>query len=123
MASVKRRTVVALGMGVWLAAIGSATALTYELNRPLSPSVPSSSATSSTVTSSAVAPSDLRRVTAPEGAEAQSVLYIPVITIVGETPRRAPIVREPKVARDIAKMNCADWRELDMGSGHVQVCE
>jgi hypothetical protein len=118
MAGVKRRTVLALTVGVWLAAIGSATALTYELNRPLSPS-----ATSWTLTSSAVAPSDLRNVTAPEGAQAQSVLYIPVITIVGQTPRREPLVREPKVARDISKMNCADWRELDMGSGHVQICE
>ena len=121
MGSFKGRTVLALTVGVWLAAIGSAAALTYELNRPLSGRL--SSAASSTVTSSVVAPSNLRRVTAPEVAQAQSVLYIPVITIVGQTPRRAPLLRGPNVARDISKMNCADWRELDMGSGHVQTCE
>jgi len=24
---------------------------------------------------------------------------------------------------DISQMHCSDWRELDIGSGHVQVCE
>jgi hypothetical protein len=32
----------------------------------------------------------------------------------------APIQKKP---RDISAMGCAEWRDLDMGSGHVQICE
>jgi hypothetical protein len=28
-----------------------------------------------------------------------------------------------KKSRDISAMQCAEWRDLDMGSGHVQICE
>jgi hypothetical protein len=35
MVVMKKRTAVAVTMGVWAAALGSAAALTYELNRPL----------------------------------------------------------------------------------------
>jgi hypothetical protein len=29
----------------------------------------------------------------------------------------------PQAPVDNSNMQCADWRELDMGSGGVQVCE
>lgn len=35
MTTMKRRTAIAVTTGVWVLAVGSAVALTYELNRPL----------------------------------------------------------------------------------------
>jgi hypothetical protein len=51
-----------------------------------------------------------------------------VITIVA--PRyRAPATliptskAVPEPTRDISDMNCSEWRDLQIGSGRVQVCE
>ncbi len=46
-----------------------------------------------------------------------------LLIVVGAAPHRplAPGGREP--ITEISRMRCADWRELNMGSGHVQVCE
>jgi hypothetical protein len=60
-----------------------------------------------------------------------NTLSIPTITIVSKGPRRSVAPKVVSEAQpdpseslpDIAQMHCAEWRELDMGSGHVQVCE
>ena len=112
---------VALTLGVWVAALGSAAALTYDLNRPLH----EHRATSQLVESRlAEMPFDAPRqaVAAPVSEPAPALYIIPTITIVGRTPRRAVPVSDPK-PKDISQMRCAEWRELDLGSGHVQVCE
>jgi hypothetical protein len=111
MTSMKRRTAIAVTVGVWLAAVGSAAALTYDLNRPLS-----------------FAGVAIEGAATPSGAEvaaplAVPVLYVSTLTRVGAAPHRpvAPGGRKP--ITEISQMRCADWRELNMGSGHVQVCE
>lgn len=71
MAAMKRRTMIAVTVGVWLAAIGTATAVTIDLNRPVHPK---SSA------SQHAAPA------APAAAEKGTgdTLCIPAVTIVGQ---------------------------------------
>jgi len=114
MTSMKRRTAIAVTVGVWVAALGSAAALTYDLNRPMH---------LAGATAQLAVPIHAERAAVAESVlELQPVLYIPTITVVGQMPHR-PGVREPKPAVDISRMQCADWRELDMGSGRVQVCE
>ena len=113
-----RNLIVAVTVSVWLAAAGSAAALTYELGRPLvGRSAPVVSVSPST---SAEAPA-LDKV---EPLEA-SLVYLPSVQLLAPRPHLAFVARaEKKVApRDISVMNCADWRDLDMGSGHVQVCQ
>jgi hypothetical protein len=115
--AIPRKRIMAITVGVWLAAAGSAAALTYELNRPLVER-PLSTATAP----SSRAPSSP---TAIDRAEANElfVLQLPPITIVAQAPHRAVVARTEKKPRDISAMRCAEWRDLDMGSGHVQVCQ
>jgi hypothetical protein len=110
-----RKPVAALTVAVWVAAAGSAGALTYELNHGLrvgqtvSPQQP----VFATVPAEDVAPA----------SPPIPVLQVPTVRIVGHAARRAamePTVRPPT---DIAVMHCKDWQELQMGSGKVQVCE
>lgn len=121
MLTMKNRTAVAVTLGVWLAAIGSAAALTYDLNRPLLPEP---------VTARLVEPlhaahsAAITEATSPR----EHLLVVPTITLVAQNVQRthAPVVNEAVATpslRDISQMHCADWRELDMGSGHVQVCD
>jgi hypothetical protein len=114
MTTMKRRTAIAVTVGIWLAAAGSAAALTYDLNRPLH---------LAKTTSLRAAPVDAMHAAAPV-PEIESVLVIPTITVVGRAPRNRnrTVAPEPK-AREISDMVCSDWRDLDMGSGRVQVCE
>jgi hypothetical protein len=115
MTSMKTRTAIALSVGVWIAAFGAAAAITYELNRPLR-SARATSQLDEPVTIAHAAIAESR-------AELQTVLYVPTITLVGRAPHRSTVTRAPKPMTEIAEMRCSDWRELDMGSGHVQVCE
>ena len=53
-------------------------------------------------------------------------MTIPPITIVGHRLARPVAVAEPQKPEelpDISRMHCADWRDLQMGSGRVQTCE
>jgi hypothetical protein len=122
MRTLKTRAIAILTVGVWTAAVGSAAALTYDLNRPLkwkgeTPelSSPTGEASPQPVTVAPVA-------TAPSAAQEETVLQVPTITIVGRPPPRSVAAPAP-TTRDISEMRCAEWRDLDMGSGHVQVCE
>jgi hypothetical protein len=114
MVPMRKRTAVAVTLGVWIAA-GSAAALTYDRNHtPHFASVTAQPTTPSTAAPAAVA----RPV-----SETQPVLFIPTITIVGSIRPSAANALKPERAADISQMRCADWRGLDIGSGHVQVCE
>jgi len=111
----KKRMAIVVTVGVWVAALGSAAALAYELNRPLRVADGTSerAAPIENAESAAIA----RPVLAPP------VLYVPTITIVGRALPRPAAVEVSKPIVDISQMHCADWRGLDMGSGRVQVCE
>jgi len=104
----------ALTLGVWVAALGSAGALIYDLSRPL----PSADATPRVAE-----PANLGHDAIVEQvSELSPVLFIPTITVVGQRPLRALVTAGKRPAIDISHMRCADWRELDMGSGQVEVC-
>ncbi len=118
MKPMKKRTAIAVTVAVWMAALGSAAALTYDLNRtPHIAKAHLANVTSQTAFPSSAAPTALTQ----PAPEAQPVLYIPTITIVGTL--RRPVDSKQVPATDISKMRCTDWRGLDIGSGHVQVCE
>jgi len=113
-----RKRIVTLTVSVWLAAAGSAAALTYELNRPWDGERPALMV---------VGPAS-PRAPALETVEAiaSSVVLLPPAHIVAQAPPRHRVARADKALpapRDISAMSCADWRDLDMGSGHVQVCQ
>jgi hypothetical protein len=111
---------------LWLAGIGSAAALTYELKRPLAlhgqvdaVRVPRSQG--------AQPPLDERASPAPA-----AVLTLPPVNVVVPAVR-VHRVTPPRVAHpaasseqrpvDISQMRCKEWSQLEMGSGRVQVCE
>jgi hypothetical protein len=109
----KKWTAIAVTVGVGIAAVSAAAALTYELNRPLH----LAGATSQLATPVSPAPAAfIQAVSGPA-----PMLYVPTITVVGR--QRPWVVGARRAAVDISEMRCADWRALDMGSGRVQVCE
>ena len=79
MTTIKQLTATAVTAGVWIAAVGSAAALTYDLNR--TPHLASDAAPSAAP--SHMAPALL----AQPISESQPVLYVPAITIVGRIHR------------------------------------
>jgi|SRR5580658_84468 hypothetical protein len=114
-----RNRIVAFTVSVWLAASGSAAALTYELGRA---SVGQSAPALSARAAASVESPALERAESIES----SLVYLPSARIVATPrPRLNAVARgaPQAVARDISAMICADWRDLDMGSGHVQVCQ
>ncbi len=118
MTSMKRRTAIAVAVGVWLAAVGSAAALTYDLNRPLR----SAGATLEGAVAAPLVPVHAA-LSEPPSEPPVPVLYVSTPTIVRAAPRRPVAPGTTKPITEISEMRCADWRELNMGSGHVQVCE
>ncbi|MGH7295700.1 MAG: hypothetical protein ACRELB_12230 [Polyangiaceae bacterium] len=113
----KRSILAAITCGVWVSAAASAAALTYGLNRPLR------------APASFVAPEPSPPLTSSESTtlpdEVPSLLEVPVTTIVARVvhsgARAAALAPSPP--RDIAAMSCAGWRDLDMGSGRVEICQ
>jgi len=115
--AIPRKRIMAITVGVWLAAAGSAAALTYELNRPLVEHP--SPATTAPSSRGAPVPTAFDRIEPSESF----VLQLPPITIVARAFHRPVVAPTEKKPRDISAMRCAEWRDLDMGSGHVQVCQ
>lgn len=86
----KRRTTIAAAVGLSIACLGSAGALTYDLN--LNRTSPVASATSQPA-----APIEaVRAALAAPASEVGSVLYVPTITIVGQGPPDSAMLREPR---------------------------
>jgi hypothetical protein len=79
MTTIEQLTATAVTMGVWIAAVGSAAALTYDLNR--APHLASDAAQSSAPSQRAPA------LLAQPVSESQPVLYVPAITVVGRSHR------------------------------------
>jgi hypothetical protein len=108
----KGTVLTAITVFVWIAAVGSAAALTYNLNRPLV--YPNDGAPPPPISSPAVLALESAAITMPT----------PEIHVATAAGRRAavpsPVAREP---RDIAAMHCSEWHELQAGSGHVQICD
>jgi hypothetical protein len=115
MASLKKRTAIAVTASLWLAAAGSAAAFTYQLNRRLDPQ-PHGVETAGSLGGRA-----------PASLAAQRMLYVPTLVIIAPWPHRLASVnmRAPStpVAREISEMGCRRSRELDIGSGLVQFCD
>ena len=115
--AIPRTRIIALTVSVWLANAGSAAALAYELNRPLGePQSPIAA-----IQNSPAWPASMNLAEATPGES--RVLYLPSTRIVGRAHRAAVGRTMNKVHKDISAMQCADWRDLDMGSGHVQICQ
>lgn len=118
MVPLKWRTELALTAGVWVAAIGFASTLAYLLNRPLEERFSFASLIPPTVVTPTA--SDVT----PAADTADTALTVPTLTIVARAPHRhtVPMVL-PESYPDIAKLNCSEWRELEQGSGRVQICD
>jgi hypothetical protein len=117
--AMKKRALVAITAGVWLAAIGSAAALTYDLNRPLHADKPlrDNHAVTDTAAPSTEAPRPPTKEATP------TVQMMPTFTVVGYVHAPRASHPAPKPLPDIAKMHCGQPRQLEMGSGHVQECD
>jgi hypothetical protein len=99
---------------VWLGAIGSAAALTYDLSRPL---VVSEAGPSPPMPPPPTLPA------APDALDATAVATREIKGI-ARVHRPAPASSAPlRTPRDIAKMHCSEWRDLSAGSGRVQICD
>ncbi len=109
----KRWIITAIACGVWLSGISSAAALTYVLDRPLVPP--------------ATSLEDARTRHASDVHERRALLDSQLLVAVRPVARSTPPSRArptpPPLPRDITQMTCAPPRELDMGSGRVQICE
>jgi hypothetical protein len=88
MTTMKNQVAIAVTVGVWVAAFGSAAALTFDLNHALRWASPPSQPTALT---QAECPAQVE-----PGSEAQAVLYIPALTIVGHAPRDPEAAQGPK---------------------------
>jgi hypothetical protein len=104
MANKKIGAVMAVTLGVWVAALGSAAALTYELNRPLHlRNTPSIEAPSGNI---GVSPAEAK-------PDMQTVLYLPPVTIVGRALHRAaahvPKTSKPFPTSDARNGESSRW--------------
>jgi len=115
MATLKRRTAIAVTVGLWLAAAGSAAALGVHLNRGIHPGTPGFGTVRSV------------QGPAPATLVEPQVLSVAPVVIAAPWPQRpasaSGLTPSTPVARDILEMGCAHSRELDIGSGRVESCE
>jgi hypothetical protein len=88
----------AVSLGIWIAALGTAAALTYDLNHPLR----LRSTTAIGMPSNTI-PAGLAE---PE-ATVQSVLYVPPVTIVGRRFHGAAAAPAPTSLEDLSDLPCA----------------
>jgi len=107
----RKRTALAATALVWAAELASAAALAHVLQPP---APPARAEIELVAPAAGMAPLELVQ------PARKSVIEIPTVTIVALRP--APRIVEPKHL-DISRMHCHDWRDLDIGSGQVQVCD
>ena len=109
MIGMKRRTVLAVNLGVWTMALGSATALAYDATR--SPSV-------ARATSEAEPQGDTANAEDGNPVMAlETVLYIPEATIIGRVRGESSLIRAPQQPGGIPNVSCDDRRDTDLNSG------
>jgi hypothetical protein len=110
----KRSILTVITCAVWLSGVSSAAALTYVLDRPLTPVASAAETTRR---------ADVTHL--GDGLDLPGTFSVHHPRPVLPAPRAAAVhaVLPPPEPRDIADMSCAAPRELDMGSGHVQICE
>jgi hypothetical protein len=82
MMKMKKGTAIAVAVGGWVAALGSAAVLSYDLNRPLHSRPPAAQV----APPSRPEPTEATEPTEPT-AQPEQVLYMPTITIVGQARR------------------------------------
>ncbi len=113
MASFKKAAV-AVTLGVWTSALGSAAALAFVLNRPLEPRILPEPSTAHTSVGHLLGP-----------APVEPLVQAPTVVRVAPPARKPPAARPatPPEPRDLGQMKCNEWRELQVGSGRVQVCD
>jgi hypothetical protein len=100
--AMKKRTAVAVTVGVWLAALGSAAALTYNANRPEHIAARGGQADEPSDTADADPAASI--------PEPEAVVCMPYVTIVGKTQRALASARGPTQSVDSAEMQCARLR-------------
>lgn len=103
-----KKIAVGFTAGVWASALGSAVAVAFVLNRPPVPRIPTDPETAH------VSSGQLE-----EAAPVDPLLDAPV------TPAHRVLYSRPAPLAsvvDIEQMRCDEWRDLQMGSGRVQVC-
>lgn len=109
----KQAVLLAVTVGVWTAAAGSAAALAYDLRHP----VLHSAALSVPRVHHEASPT-------PRILDAPNEIVIPAITITA--PAAPPTKFRATVAHEriqTTQTHCTKWHELQMGSGHFQFCQ
>jgi hypothetical protein len=103
---------------MWIGGLGFAAGLAYALNRPLeiTPEPVAVEARNPTIADDGVAEASL-------ATRSLEVAPVPIATHPHPRPAVAPPVAAPPPPRNFDDMKCAGWRDLQMGSGRVQVCE
>ena len=113
MANPRKIAIAVVSAAIWTSAVGSAGAVAYVLNRPLEPRLQSPPEMAQTsvghLLGGAVADEAIVEALAAPVTPVHRVLF-------SKPPAAATVV-------DIEQMRCDDWRELQAGSGNVQVCE
>ncbi len=110
----KVSTAMAVTLGVWIAALGSAAAVTYRMNRPLRVMA----------TTAIQVPSDpMPEAVAEPESVMQSVLYIPAVTIVGRAFHLAAAAPASNALEDLSHQQYVDSPELEMGGVRLPMCE
>jgi hypothetical protein len=109
----RKRTALVATTLVWAAGLASAAALAHVLQPPVPP--PAEFKLEVAAPAVDTAPAEM-----VQAARKVAVIEIPTVTI--RSLRAPPQVVAPKHL-DISEMRCRPWRDLDMGSGQVQVCD
>jgi hypothetical protein len=103
-------------LAIWAAALGSAGALAYTLNRP-----PNPVAKIGQVAYAAMLPSLAEPRPAPPNDETS---FAPLVVHKAKRAQPRPAAAPPP-ARDLSEMRCTNWEDLTQGMASVQVrrCE
>jgi hypothetical protein len=114
MSSRRKQAAVAVTLGVWIAAMGLAAALIYDLDRPLRGAISAEIPAVRSVTAGGHDPPQTSETTWQPGV------------VAAPSAARSEEVREPAQEPEtvgFAKMRCTDWRTPDSRSGSARFCE
>jgi hypothetical protein len=103
-------------LAIWAAALGSAGALAYTLNRPVKPHTTIGQFFEAVPASMTMAAND-RPVVPPNG----EIDVTPTLIVHKATHARARPVAAPTHVRELSDMRCTAWQDLIQGSASQQV--